>query len=169
MGSHASKNEADDDEASFHEGDAKADRGKRSSDEHARSQLGSSDIPHGDIARAYAGARNPFQAALSTFANNAQLACMRARDAVCTAVEKFKEVGSNIAKRIREWAEKHPVKTTAIAVSLAAVVLTPAILALMGFTPAGIAAGNDCIMTDCWVHRLTSHRQRCCGYTLGYR
>lgn len=168
MGNDSSKNEADDCKGSFYEGDAKADRGERSSDEHARSQLASSEVPHGYLIRAHAGARNIFQAALSTFANNAQLACMRARDIFCTAVEKVKEIGSNIAKRIREWTEKHPVETTAIATFLAVLALTPLILAIVGFTPAGIAAGMEASLRIYGIFLLTCDRQRRCGYTFGH-
>jgi hypothetical protein len=78
---------------------------------------------------------------MSSFANKARLACMRVRDVISNAVKRVKEIGSGIAKSIREWTKKHPLEITTILVLLIVMATTPTILAAMGFTTAGIAAG----------------------------
>ncbi|KAF1920786.1 hypothetical protein BDU57DRAFT_525784 [Ampelomyces quisqualis] len=132
MGNLFSKDEADDTKRSSNEDDSTSDRNEPSSD-----------IPHSHVARAHSGSGNPFKAALGSFNNKTQLVRLRARDAVRDAVSKMKELGFiGIAKRAGRWMNEHPWETAAIVVLVVFMVSTPAILAAMGFTTAGIAAGS---------------------------
>jgi hypothetical protein len=90
-----------------------------------------------------ADARNKFDATRRATGNRVRLSVLQARDAVSDEVRRAKELGFiGIAKEIGRWMKAHPAETAAIIVFVVVMASTPAILAAMGFTTAGIAAGT---------------------------
>ncbi|KAL5117537.1 hypothetical protein ACEQ8H_004567 [Pleosporales sp. CAS-2024a] len=84
-----------------------------------------------------------FQIAHEMLWHNLQRLSTQAQDAVLAAIAQLKHLGiSGVAKMLASWMKAHPAETAAILVAIIFLAATPAVLAAMGFTSAGIAAGS---------------------------